>query len=329
MIDLRSIEEIAISLIEKNPDPVVEYRLFRDVLLKSPSDPIITRSRQQMLHSAGVRELAEAQLRDGSWGRFHSEDTKRERGSKPSFKTSEIAIERGLALGLEAHDPVFVKAIEYMTQVLTGEAQWSDCEEKNDRWPSLVRLVTAGTLAIIEPDNPMVISEWNFWYKVAQSSFASGIYSPEAERQAYRELLGIDVPNSRIITKYALNILAAQSKRLPVGLDERIVSWVWENNHISYIGTSLYNPKTQHLNSWFAAMELLTGFQSWRKYAIDAIEWLVAQRNANGLWDFPLANKTDYFPLSTNWRKKGVREIDYSLRVLVILRKFINDTKVH
>lgn len=325
MLYLKNIEDIARDILMRKPDPVVRYRILRDILLKTPDDSILKASKQKMLQSGWVKELEKEQKIDGSWGRFHSQDTK----IKARFKTTEGAIKRGLALGLDAEDDIFKRVIKYMNDVLEGKRNWSDWDEKNERWPLIVRLVTAGTLAMVDPKNIAIDSEWEFWFKVVQHSFASGVYSFNGETQAYRKLCKISsVPISFLITKYVLNILSARIEKLPKDLDEKIVRWIWQKDEIRYIGTSLNKPKDRHLNHWFYALETLSRFKSWKEYTEKAINWILLQRNLNGLWNFGSSvAKSEYFPLSESWRKKENREIDYSIRILVLLRRYIENNR--
>ena len=110
------------------------------------------------LQSKWVRQLEDAQLPDGSWGRFHSQDTKK----KTVFRTTEEAIDRAFALGLEPGDGLLTRVSQYIQNVLDGDAQITDRDEKNEAWPLLVKFILAGRLAQIDPANQLLDPFWTY-----------------------------------------------------------------------------------------------------------------------------------------------------------------------
>ncbi len=124
------VDETAHHILQDNPSSVTRYRLLRDVVVAQPDANTLVRARQEMLRSRWVLELKSAQLEDGSWRRFHS--AMKTRGK---IVTTEAAVERGLALGLEASDHCFSATIDYLTRLLRGVADFPDPSERNNRWP--------------------------------------------------------------------------------------------------------------------------------------------------------------------------------------------------
>jgi hypothetical protein len=110
-------------------------------------------------HTWWVHQLADAQLPDESWGRFHSRDTR----TKTAFRTSEEAIQRTLALGLDIRDLILGRARQF---------------------------ILAGRLAQIDPDNPVLDIHWGYWSEVALRSFASGAYGLEDEVKVSQRFQG-------------------------------------------------------------------------------------------------------------------------------------------
>ena len=132
MSERKTIEQIAERILDQNPDPVVRFRLLRDVLRAPPDADDVIRARQRMLRSRWVLQLKREQQPDGGWGRFHSIDTK----SSQKVPTTEAAVERGLALGLSAADPVFRGTAlslrpgeETKAAATTGRPGFSHCSE--------------------------------------------------------------------------------------------------------------------------------------------------------------------------------------------------------
>jgi len=266
-----------------------------------------------------VEELAREQHPDGSWGRFHSRDSK----IRSRFPSSEEAIRRAIALGLEKDDHILKQAIRYMLGVLVGRSNWSDRVEKSEGWPTRVEAISAGTLAQVDPCHPAVDRASEYWTEIAQRTFKGGRYDQTREIQAHRETRGV-----RMIylgSRYVLTLLGSRSSLLSGELDRQIVGWIWNSPEgIGYLGADLKKPVLFHINQWLDSLEILSAFQCWRGFAEPAMDWLWSIRQEDNLWDFGARlSKTSYFPLSDDWRKVRTRMMDHSTRVLALLRKFV------
>jgi len=318
---LGEIESITRRLLDRQPNRVIRHRLLRDVLRLRPASADLQTARTQLLLHPWVEELVRDQHIDGSWGRFHSMDS----SVKNRFPTSEFAVRRALALGLDKDAPPMTQAVTFMERVLSGDAVWSDRVEKSEGWPIGVQTITAATLAQIDPSHPAVLPAWEYWLRIAGGSFPGGSYDPSVEWQSHKETRGIGI--IYLASRYTLTLLAAQSTALPAELEGRIVDWIWNNPAgIGYLGVDLRQPTTKRILIWLESNEILSGFHSWRRVALEAIQWLWNQRNSDGLWDFgSKVSPCPYFPLSDDWRKTGNRSLDHSTRVLVLLRKFLHD----
>jgi hypothetical protein len=305
-------------------DPVVRYRLQRDVLRVSVSD--LSAEKMALDANPWVQQLIREQRPDGSWGRFHSRDST----AKQKIITTEFGVDRGLALGLDASHPAFCRVVDYLTQLLSGQTDFPDPAEGNDRWLVGVGLFSAATLALLKPNHPFLDDAWDLWAEIAARTFKNGGYDPEAEIQAHTDLTGATIKDSYLMlnNKYALTLLSARIDDLPEALVAQIVAWVWNcSQGIRYLGVPPaklpvdMNPGI--LDRWFSTHELLSRFPAWRDLAGDVIDWLLAGRGADGLWDFGSHGAGSYyFPLSPNWRKSIYRKFDWSTRVLVLLSRY-------
>jgi hypothetical protein len=317
------IRAIAGRILAGDPDPVVRFRLLRDVLSSPPDSPELVQARRDLARSRWVHELEREQRENGSWGRFHSRDSQ----ARHKILTTEMGVERALALGLDASHPILSKATRYLVGLLEGPvAGFPDPPEKNDRWPTSVRLFTAAALALVRPDHPALDGVWHLWLSVAQRTFASGRYDPEAEMLAHRELTGATVRGSYLVLsgKYQLALLSARPGALPRDLEKALLDWVWhKRDGIGYWCVRLFSPDdyldTWNLDHWFASLGLLSRFPGWREQARDAIQWLWERRTPAGLWDF--GPKTSN-RLSETWRKGLARQFDWTTRVLVLLQNY-------
>jgi hypothetical protein len=311
------IEGIGQKILDRQPNAIVRHRILRDVL-RLPRNSTTLASRAALLAHPWVDELTREQHADGSWGRFHSMDST----IKARFPTSEAAIRRALALGLEKGDPVLTRAVEYMVAVLDGRRVWSDRVEKSEGWPIGIEAITAGTLAQIDPAHPSIEQAWVYWAEIARLSLPSGEYVPQAEWNAHRDLRGIGIQYLR--SRYVLTLLGARSRDLPAALDRQLVDWIWNTPEgIGYLGADLQHPDPYHIFHWLESLEILSHFQCWRDVTSDALDRLWNQRNTDGLWDFGTkVSKSYYFPLSDNWRMAGTRQLDHSTIVLALLQSY-------
>jgi hypothetical protein len=309
------VEAIGGLLLARSGNAVVQVRLLRDVLGRAPDDPELVAARSGLLRHPHVAALAESQLTDGSWGRFHTRDTSR----RSRFATSEIAIRRGLSLGLERDDPVLARSVAYMTAVLGGRRAWADRVEHAEGWPTVVEAITAGTLAEVDPTHPAIAAPWAYWAEIAERALASGSYDARAETRAHRALRGRACVY--LGSRYVLTLLGAQSGGLPAALDRRLATWAWERPEgIGYLGVNPRRPDDRHAAQWLESLAILAAFRSRPAGAMDAVAALCQRRNAVGTWDFgPRMNRSTFFPLSDDWRGSN-RALDCSIQVLTVLR---------
>ena len=114
---LAQVQKSACVVLAANPEAILAYRLLREVLRVPPNDPELAQVKKAVLKSKWVRQLEQSQLSDGSWGRFHTQDTKQ----KTVFRTTEEAIDRSFALGLEPGDKVLSRVSRYIQDVLQGD----------------------------------------------------------------------------------------------------------------------------------------------------------------------------------------------------------------
>jgi len=318
---------LARRLISSASDPIVSYRLLRDVLGRAASQGELERTARAARDSPWIEELVGSQQPDGSWGRFHSQD----RGRKDRFPTTEYAVERALALGLDASHPSLARAAEYMAEVLAGQRTWSDPPEKNDRWRTGVQVITAGTLASINPQHPALREVRSLWRELAARTFAGGTYDAAAEAEAHRELTGASVKNSYLVldNRYSLQLLGrAGDDAMPVELERALLRWLCEKDDgLGYLRVPLledlrtFNPN--ELDRWLRSWELLSGFRCWREFAETAMQDLWQSRGEDGLWDLGSRPAlSPYYPLSRDWRTPARRRADQSTRILALLARY-------
>jgi hypothetical protein len=323
---INAIEAKAHRILEQSPDVVVRYRLLRDVLKRPVDDDELCQAKVDMQGSPNVQELASEQRADGSWGAFHSRNTR----LKQKIITTEVGVARALALGLDAAHPILEKTANYLLGVMSGEIPFPDQHEKNDRWQTGMRLFLASTLSLIHPHHPDLDQDRKLWLSIAELTFQSGKYSEEDEIEAHSKLTGASVKDSYLVLnhKYQLNILGSIPGLLSSELEAALLHWLWNvDDGIGYLGVPLNREppgRSDQIDRWLASLELMArAFPLWINCAQPSIEWLWNQQNERGYWDLGTRpSSISHLPLSENWRKKGNRENDWTTRVLTLLRKF-------
>jgi hypothetical protein len=312
------IEDTAQRLLSDEPDPVVRFRLLRDVLSSRGRE--FQEARAALERSCWVQLLAREQRPDGGWGRFHSKDC----AAKQFIGTTEGGVGRSLEVGLDKEHPILRNAADYICRLLRGECAFPDRAEKNDRWRVGWVLFAASTLARIDPAHPMVDDPWRQWREVLQRSFPQGQFSDRALVEAHQRVNGLrdKVGYLNLRTRYASCLLGARAAELPVRLGKAYARWLWEQPHgLGYVDVPMTSlPRIgRYMPGWLRSMHILARFPNWRKLAGDTIKALVEKHNADGLWDFGPAAKELRF--SERWRKNR-RAHDHSLGVLLLLRQY-------
>ena len=314
--------ETAERLLTLKPDPCPRYRLLRDILGLPESDPWREETKQKIPESGHVRAIGGAQLLDGTWGRFHSQDSK----AKLPFRTTEFAIRRALALGLTRKDPILEKACGFMEKFLQGKTTWSDWAEKHEGWVPNTRFITAASLSEVDPKNQFFESIKNLWTDILQRTFSTGRYDPLAEREAHRELNGIHSTGKYLHfgMMYPILILSSGQASLPEDLELALLRWLWDREDGIYYVTSQKMSEfpgidSPRFSSWLDGLMILSRFPQANQVILPALEWIWNQRNSQDFWDYrPPAGGTPFFPLSEDWRKPVGGMIDCSVKVLLL-----------
>ncbi len=268
-----------------------------------------------------------SQLADGTWGRFHSRDSR----LKPPFPTTEIAISIALDCGLDKEHPILKKVIKRIVDYVEGRSTWPDRAESHDNplaWDIWVRHFSAAVLARIDERHPSLDQFWRLWVEAVETSFQSGVYDRGVEIKTLNQLLDCrmkdPVPFHR---KYPLLILSATGNHLPADLEHKILDYLlYVPQGIYYVcsGPLIDFPWIDSRNfwNWLQAHKLLSRFRSWKTSCPEAANWIWSQRNEAGFWDLgDRVSRKPFtsFPLSELWKRPKNRLIDSSVEVLDLL----------
>ena len=324
------LRETAKKLLGMNPDPVPKYLLLRDVLNLDSVNPDLRRAREALKSSRWIKILQDSQWEDGTWGRFHTQDTK----VKQPIPTTESGIRIALDSGLDKESPILQNSIDFIVDHIDGRAEWRDWPEKHDNpaaWFIVTPYLSAANLALIDNEHPKLGNFRNTWVTIAATAFASGTYDREVEIQTSNRIMNCERKElAAFHNMYSLILLSATRERLRPSLERLILEYVMSKPDGIYY---LYDRKLSEMPDvrakkfwiWLYTQLLLSRFPLWHEYAGSFVAEIWAQRDGQGFWDFDKGiGRKPYtpFPLSESWRGRGNRTIDCSVVVLKLLSRY-------
>ncbi len=314
---------LGFEILRGKPDPAAQVRLLRDVLRVPSDDERLRAARAALDDSAHVVRLTSTQHPDGSWGRLHA----RESSAKPAVPTTEWAVERALALGLDRRHPMLSRAAVHLAAIVEGKSHPPDPAERHDRAEVGLRLFAAAALARVDAEHPALDPVWNLWHEIARRALAGGRYDAAAEAAAHQELTGAAVVGSTLIlsNRHALALLAARAGRIDPETRRALVLWVRQKEDgIEPWAVPLAVPPPEAtagaLERFLQSHELLARLGVAGAATGPLADWLSRHRRTDGLWDLgSRAAWTAQLPLSESWRVRDARATDWTARVLGLL----------
>ena len=345
------IRELAAAIVEATESPALRVHLLRDLLDVPPDDPRVTEAAEALEESRWIRQLAADQHEDGGWGAVHTATYPRTQ----SIPTTEVAIDRAVALGLPRSHPILERAAGYLRDVLDGRSRFPEGDPEAHVWRIAHAIITGAKLAQIAPDDPRVRTLRNVWAKVFARAFRSGSHDLAAEREAHHKLLGVPIEarswlmygeyhDGHHLCKYRTALIAslpnevgARPNELNPDAERVLLRTACEAEYsLTYFHTPLSKPPKPHpskVNAWLASWELLAGFRFWCEVAEDAMAWLCSRRGRDGYWDFGPRPTVALFvpwvlPFSESWRQKSARKFDWTARVLLLLNAYLRGDRV-
>ncbi|NLO39897.1 MAG: hypothetical protein GX115_10580 [Ruminiclostridium sp.] len=327
----KAMMDCAQQLLSQDINPVIRYKLLKDVVGLSTDTPQMKALKEEVLASPLVSELDDEQLYDGSWGRFNSIDYT----VKKKFPTTCIAVERALYIGLNNEDTILFNALEYIRDVFHKKVRVPDRGEVNERWPAFSQYRIAYFLELLQPYSEDVDQVWHTWLYIVQRAFSEGFYDHEKNQKAQREVFGIT--GKRLIL-LPFNFLLLRRNDIPDRLQHAMLDYCWERHlkngyfwpeaKLHQLPESFYYNKTHR---WFSSLEFFITFKGNSRYLQGPIEWVINGRSEDGLWDFGPQIKDPfgyYRYLSTEgWKKRQNRVIDCTVEILVILKKYLDSNQ--
>lgn len=268
-----------------------------------------------------AKQILAQRQEDGLWGTFHTL-------SQPvpgRSYTTEQAIRRLLFLGYTAQDEVLGTVVKRMEQCIRGERPIDNYSEKKHDWPLFEQLMLGAWLRILDPQNEAGLTVARQWARIAEQAFAGGRYSREDDAAAFLQWKGRR-PKSEFETGFGMFYHAALlAGVLPPRTEDRFLDHCLSRpGGMFYIYDGPLDRPPQEFASraasrYLAAIEVLSRYDRARDKLAFAADWLCANRDENGQWDFGEKAKDGiYFPLSDRW-DKAARLADSTHRVARVL----------
>ncbi len=218
--------------------------------------------------------------------------------------------------------------LKRMEQCIKGELSIDSYSEKTHDWALFEKLMLAAWLRSFEPQNETALEVAYQWAKIVEKAFSSGSYSAADDISAFTEWKGRK-PKSGFETGFGMFYHAAL---LPGVLSPKTEAlfldyYLSKPNGMYYIYDMPLNqpPKefaTRRSSCYIAAIEILSRYAQAKEKLTFVMDWLNANRNENGQWDFGEKAKDGvYFPLSDRWDKTS-RITDSTYRISKLCGKF-------
>lgn len=355
-----TVQQITNYLSENVSDPVPKYILAKEIYRKEPSSPEYVNAYNDMKQSKWYRGLADEQWDNGSWGRFHTQDSKTP--IKQNFTTTESALGRARDLSLSKDDPMIAKCIKLMERYVRGEETWTDNIEKhkdNGRGHLFSRpFMTAANINMFDPDNPVIKPLRDAVAEALKAAFAAGSFDKhywgfDPDNTLIKSLL--DIVAETLKTAFAIDrcdencwkqengkyyipgvvapgsmygsLLLQNTNCIDDTLQRQWLDYIWNKKEGIYYVSSIPPAEKQSLedkrfNEWFRTLELLSGFSLFPDFMKDgAFPHLLNEVDRLINGDVVLSHiKAGRY--AENWgRDKNRRKTDMILRIARILVK--------
>lgn len=316
--------DLAGRLIDLEPDPIPRYKIMKQLLEYEIDDSALAEAAEAAMSSDQVQVLVRQQSQVGSWGkRFFT----RNKVVKNPAHTTETALIRLNAMAVDPSRQIMVKAIDYLEKLLDGRLIWPDKIDPALGNDEAMRLVVAARLSEIVPEHPYVVKYAETIIKILTAAFSAGYFDEGQMREASEDLLGLRLDSDCQIC-FSLYPLILLRDKVDYELEQRWMDHIFNKRRGIYL---INNRSLNHLPLSFPseesmryinAMDILSWYPSAMSHLDNARDWLWDQLTGNGFWDFGSFGRDGLeLPLSSSWRDPLCRQIDSTVRTLIILRR--------
>ena len=186
-----------------------------------------------------IKILMEEQHEDGSFGRFHTMDSR----LKQKIPTTEAAAWLMYENSITRQVDVCNKTCLYMERLLDDTRKWPDSWEKNEYFKSAVPLFIASKLALFTSETEEYKRVLNTWIFILISAFQTNQYSAHRANDISKQLLGVK-NDKTYIGLHSLNCLALfalNTDKIPIPIQNAYLQWL--HNFVGKITYTDVEPK--------------------------------------------------------------------------------------
>lgn len=303
---------------ENMPDPVPKYILKKEIM-HSPSNEV---EYNKLRESKWYQQLAAEQWENGSWGRFHTQDTKLQ--LKQKFTTTESALRRARELALDKSDAIIDKGLQLMERYILGQEDWLDVNEHHYGFKVAFRTLVAANLSLFDSKHPLVqtkkeICAYNLSKALIHGSLNEDIW--ECENRKSEEIL---------LKPYMVYIIwiLQDNDFFDEAKQRAFLEYIWNRKEGIYYRTNSSSSEIEYLESknfltWLSGLEDLSKFSLFPEFmSMGTTKHLLNEIHRLMYYDVILPNTVPIFNhYAETWSKKNFRKNDLILRILRILIK--------
>lgn len=282
-------ESYAERLLAYDPDPIPRFLIYRDLLGLTADADIYQEMYAAVSTHPHVQKIAEAQNARGFWEPFHG--------------TTEGMIRRLLSYGLDRTHPSLAAAEAYLVRLLEGDETTGQYERQDHPlWYSEMfePLIAASMLSLINPDHPLVQKHRSVWAAFAEEIFADGQYDEAHDRAVKAAYFGYEVRRPIPPFNYYCLLLTAPVGGVPVlseEADRALVRYCMTEMQCLYyvyneppgipVPIDTHRRDSRDFWHWIRALSILAPYRGFDAYADFCSDYVLSQRDADGLWQFP------------------------------------------
>lgn len=312
------LQEIIDYLKENMFDPVPQYILHKEVMQKSFGASEIVR----LTESKWYRQLADEQWDNGSWGRFHTQDTKSQ--LKQRFTTTESALRRARELSLEENDDMVSKTIRLMERYIQGQEKWLDVEEHHYGFHEAFKTLVTANLSLFIPRHPLVQKKKKTVAEHLSRSLINGSVNEELWEKANRQSNEIFLKPYMVYPVWLLQ----HNDYLDQAMERAFLKYIWNRKEGIYYRTDgpasdIIYLESKSFLTWLSGLESLSEFTVFPEFMnMGASSHLLNEVHRLMYDDVSLPKASPIFGhYSETWLNKNARRNDLILRILRLLMK--------
>lgn len=315
---LEQLQGIIDYLSESISDPFPGYILQKEILHSSSCEAEYNKLKE----SKWYKQLADEQWENGSWGRFHTQDTKAQ--TKQKFVTTETALRRARELSLDKSDEMVHKSVQLMERYLQDQEEWLDTNENHFGFQIAFRTIIAANLSLFDPGHPFVQSKKEICADNLSKAIRNGSLEEEIWENENRNRNEIFL---KPFTVYIVWLLQ-HNDFLDKSLERGFLEYIWNRKDGIYYCAGGPLSEVVFLESksfltWLSGLESLSDFSLFSEFMKrGAANHLINEIYRLMYADILLPAAGPIFGhYSEAWSGKNNRKNDLILRILRILIK--------